>query len=83
MTARLGHGTITGGGPAVKVGAALLPLPATHERLADWVAELDDVQPCPHCGVLFGCDCIDWLEWMLSTSTPRPLDELTEEDIPY
>ena len=21
--------------------------------------------PCRHCGKFFGCDCLDWLEWML------------------
>ena len=34
------------------------------------------VIPCPHCGVRFGCDCLDWLEWML-LATPR--EESTNE----
>ena len=55
-------GHVTPAGVVVTVGAARRPLPATAERLADWAA---GVLPCPHCGERFGCDCVDWLEWML------------------
>lgn len=24
--------------------------------------------PCRFCGEFFGCDCLDWLEWMLLTA---------------
>ena len=32
--------------------------------------------PCRHCGKFYGCDCLDWLDWMLMTT---PQEESTDE----
>lgn len=77
-------GHVTPAGVFVEVGAARLPLPATAQTVREWVeqaAAAGELTPCPHCGEWFGCDCVDWLEYMLLADR-RPLDELTDEDIP-
>lgn len=91
MTPRLGHGTITGGGPAVKVGAALLPLPATKTPLGAWIAraiaraiaDIDSgaIQPCLNCG-RYVCECWEWVELMTAPPPADPFD-LTSDDIPF
>ena len=72
-------GHVTSAGVFVEVGAARLPLPATAQTVREWVAGLPDL--CPECHEPV-CDCLDWLEWMLMADYP-PLDEMTDEDLPY
>lgn len=55
---RLGHGTITSGGPCVQVGAALLPLPNTRQTVREWMAGVTAWPDlCPECGGEV-CDCV-------------------------
>lgn len=55
------RGIVTSDGAAVKVGAALLPLPHTSQPVREWAAGL---LPCRHCGAVGGCACEDWIEEM-------------------
>ena len=81
-------GIITARGPAIIHRGVTVPLPATRTPLgaavAAAVAAIDagELQPCIHCGAYAVCDCLDWLEWMLMADYP-PLDEMTDEDLPY
>ena len=81
-------GIITARGPAIIHRGVTVPLPATRTPLgaavAAAVAAIDagELLPCPYCGAYAGCDCLDWLEWMLMADYP-PLDEMTDEDLPY
>ncbi len=81
-------GHVTQQGVFAEVGAAVLPLPVAKMTLGQWMAatvaaiDAGELLPCPHCGKFAGCDCVDWLEWMLLADR-RPLDEMTDEDLPY
>jgi hypothetical protein len=81
-------GHVTPAGVFVEVGAARLPLPVARTPVGEWVAQViadidsGDLTPCPHCGEWGGCDCVDWLTWM-ATAQHAPLDEMTDEDLPY
>lgn len=81
-------GIITADGAAVRVGAAVLPLPATKTPAGAWVAatvaayDAGELLPCRHCGRYGGCDCEDWLEFMAGAEH-APLDVMTDEDLPY
>ena len=88
-------GIVTDRGPAIVHRGVTVPLPATRTPLgaavatlgaavATLVAAIDagELLPCIHCGAYAGCDCLDWLEWMLMADYP-PLDEMTDEDLPY
>ena len=81
-------GIVTAAGPAIRHRGVTVPLPATRTPLgaavAAAVAAIDagELLPCPYCGAYAGCDCLDWLEWMLMADYP-PLDEMTDEDLPY
>ena len=78
-------GTVTSAGVFVPIGGSSRRLPATGETLCDWIeraAASGELQPCPHCGTWYGCDCVDWLEWMAAANNRLPLDEMTDEDLP-
>ena len=81
-------GIVTARGPAIRHAGVTVQLPAARTPLgaavAAMVAAIDagEVLPCIHCGAYAGCDCLDWLEWMLMADYP-PLDEMTDEDLPY
>ena len=81
-------GIVTQHGPALRHAGVTVQLPATRTPLgaavAAAVAAIDagELQPCIHCGAYAVCDCLDWLEWMLMADYP-PLDEMTDEDLPY
>ncbi len=55
-------GFVTSAGVFVAVAGQVVPLPPVHTPLRHFV---DVLLPCPHCGKYFGCDCLDWFEWML------------------
>ena len=67
MTTHL-TGVIANGSPCVRAGGTLHRMPATRQPVREWLAEL---QPCPHCGAVFGCGCIDWLQWMAANVCPE------------
>ena len=69
------RGYVINGSPCVLAGGRLHRLPATHQTVREWAAELASLTPCPHCGARGGCDCLDWLEWMLLTDTARRHEE--------
>ena len=81
-------GIVTPSGAAVRVGAAVLPLPAARTPAGVWVAgivaayDAGELLPCRHCGQYGGCDCIDWIE-MMNGAAPLPLDVMTDEDLLY
>ena len=60
-------GYVTARGVFVEAGGVMHRLPATKTPVREWVVEL---LPCPHCGAVGGCDCIDWLEWMAAVGYP-------------
>ena len=80
-------GIVTTSGAALRVGAAVLPLPKAHTAAGQWIADVvarydaGELKPCPHCGH-FGCECWEWVELM---AAPAPADPfvLTDEDLPY
>lgn len=80
-------GIVTPSGAAVRVGAAVLPLPVARTPVGAWVAgviaaiDAGELQPCPHCGTWGGCDCVDWLEWMLMADTDRSALEVEAEHV--
>ena len=69
-------GIVTAAGPAIIHRGVTVPLPATRTPLgaavATLVAAIDagELQPCPHCGAVGGCDCLDWIEWMAAVGYP-------------
>ena len=83
---RLGHGTITSGGPCVQVGAALLPLPNTRQPVREWVEA--EVWPdlCPECGATV-CDCVTPAEMAALLARldadPHGSNDLTGIEIPF
>ena len=65
-------GMIVRGTPCIATATGLHPIPRVHQPAAPWVAAVDDgVQPCQHCGAVFGCDCLDWPEWMAANVCPE------------
>ena len=81
-------GTVTSAGVFVPIGGSSRRLPATGETLRDWIeraAASGELQPCPHCGTWYGCDCVDWLEWtaMLDADPHGDLSEWQDCDLPY
>jgi len=69
-------GIVTPTGLFVQTGGALVPLPVTRTPLGAAVAaviaaiDAGELLPCPHCGAVGGCDCLDWIEWMAAVGYP-------------
>jgi hypothetical protein len=69
-------GIVTAHGLALRHAGVTVPLPATRTPLgaavAAAVAAIDagELLPCPHCGAVGGCDCLDWIEWMAAVGYP-------------
>ena len=78
-------GIITARGPAIMHRGAVVPLPAERTPLGAWVAaavaaiDAGELLPCPNCG-RYACECWEWAEMM---AAPRPLDEMTDEELPF
>ena len=70
------RGIVTDRGPAIVHRGVTVPLPATRTPLGDAVAaavaaiDRGELLPCPHCGAVGGCDCLDWIEWMAAVGYP-------------
>lgn len=75
-------GIVTATGAAVKVGAAVLPLPVAKTPVGAWVADIvaaidaGELLPCQNCG-RYSCECWEWVELM----TAPPPD--STEEIPF
>ena len=78
---------VTPAGVFIPVGGVLHRLPATATPLRDWIelaAAAGELQPCPHCGEVYGCDCGDWLEWMAANADPHgDLSVFADMEIPF
>ena len=82
-------GIVTATGPAITHAGVTVPIPAARTPVGAWIAatvaaiDAGEIAPCPHCGKWAGCDCVDWLEWMLPADPHDDLSVWLEGEIPF
>ena len=74
------YGIVTPTGLALHHNGRSVPLPVTSVTPlgADVAEACSALIPCRWCDKVGGCDCLDWMEFML-LDTPTHLEEATNE----